>query len=115
VVYGVGDHEVGERRAKAPQRREDALTLLEVARVAQREDRDQLAVELGRHGQWWRGSTGCSGRVTIYHRAVSGGSWQAVATTAPSAFEESLAVHGGTVWVLERSFGCQRTAVTASA
>ena len=46
------------------------------------------------------GSSGCSGRVTIYHRAVSGGSWQALATSGPSAFDESVAVHGGTVWVL---------------
>jgi photosystem II stability/assembly factor-like uncharacterized protein len=46
--------------------------------------------------------TGCHGRLTLYHRAVAvaGGSWQPLATTAPLAFNESVAVHGSTVWVL---------------
>lgn len=46
------------------------------------------------------GTTGCSGLLTIYHRAVSGGSWHAVAATDGAAFDESIAVHGSTVWVV---------------
>ena len=46
------------------------------------------------------GTTGCSGLLTIYRRSVSGGSWHAVAATDGSAFDESIAAHGSTVWVL---------------
>jgi hypothetical protein len=46
------------------------------------------------------GSTPCSGRLTISHRAVRGGRWEPVATTGASSFDYSLAVHGRTVWVL---------------
>jgi photosystem II stability/assembly factor-like uncharacterized protein len=46
------------------------------------------------------GRTGCAGRLTVYHRALNGRTWQAVATTGPSALGESIAVHGGVVWVL---------------
>ncbi len=46
------------------------------------------------------GSNGCRGLLTLYRRSVSGGSWHAVVTTNGAAFNESIAVHRTTVWVL---------------
>jgi hypothetical protein len=46
------------------------------------------------------GTNGCSGRLTVYRRSLSGGSWRAIVTTNGAAFDESIAVHGSTVWVL---------------
>jgi hypothetical protein len=76
------------RRAKSP-----ARFVVDLAAVGNRE-----LVAVGARCAF--GSTGCAGRLSLYHRALSGGSWQPIATTAPSAFDESLAVHGSAVWVL---------------
>lgn len=76
------------RRVSAPTR-----FVVDLAAVRNRE-----LVMVGARCQF--GTTGCAGRLTIYHRALGGGRWQVSATTARSALNESLAVHGSTVWVL---------------
>jgi hypothetical protein len=42
----------------------------------------------------------CSALLTLYRRRVTGGSWQVVTATNGVAFDESIAVHRSTVWVL---------------
>jgi hypothetical protein len=87
-LWETSDGAASWRRAAAP-----ARFVLDLAAVKGRE-----LVAVGASCAF--GNSGCSGVLTIYHRAISGGSWQALATTVPSAFDESLAVHGSTVWVL---------------
>jgi len=45
-------------------------------------------------------SAGSPCRLTLYRRGVGGGNWQTIVATNGSAFDESIAVHGRTVWVL---------------
>jgi hypothetical protein len=42
----------------------------------------------------------CGGLLTLYRRSVTGGGWHVIATTNGTAFDESIAVHGSTVWAL---------------
>jgi hypothetical protein len=45
-------------------------------------------------------SSHCPNRLTLYHRAVAGGRWRRVASSGRQAFNESISVSGGVVWVL---------------
>jgi hypothetical protein len=45
-------------------------------------------------------ANGCGGRLSLYHRAISGGRWRRVAMSAAQTDSESVAVHGPVVWVL---------------
>ena len=45
-------------------------------------------------------SGGCSHRLTLYDRPIAGGPWRAMARSGPNAFNDSISVHGGVVWVL---------------
>jgi hypothetical protein len=45
-------------------------------------------------------SGGCSPRLTLYERPITGGAWRAIARSRPNGFNESLSVHGAVVWVL---------------
>jgi hypothetical protein len=42
----------------------------------------------------------CNAALTLYRRRVTGGGWHEVAATDGAAFDESIAVHGSTVWAL---------------
>lgn len=45
-------------------------------------------------------TSGCQGLLTLYRRSVSGGSWHVITATNGTAFNESIAAHGSTAWVL---------------
>jgi photosystem II stability/assembly factor-like uncharacterized protein len=46
------------------------------------------------------GGGSCRHKLSVFHRPIAGGRWRRVARSGPQAFEASIAVHGGAVWVL---------------